>query len=122
MNIPSLPVQTKPVLWGVAAGAIAISIVGFNWGGWMTGGAAETFAKKRADAAVVSALTPICVDQFQKSAGANANLAALKEIQNSWEQRNYVGEGGWATMPGGTAEPDRKVAAACAEELNKLVL
>ena len=24
------------VLWGAAAGAIALAIVGFNWGGWVT--------------------------------------------------------------------------------------
>jgi hypothetical protein len=33
-----------------------------------------------------------------------------------------VGKGGWATMPGSTAEPNREVATACAEQLNKLVL
>ena len=31
----------KPALWGAAAGAIALAIVGFNWGGWVTGGTAE---------------------------------------------------------------------------------
>ncbi len=25
-------------LWGAAAGAAAIAVVGFTWGGWMTGG------------------------------------------------------------------------------------
>ena len=122
MNIPKLPSQTKPVFWGMVAGAIALSIVGFNWGGWMTGGAAEQFARTSADEAVVLALTPICVDQFQKSAGVTANLVALKEITSTWDQRKYVGEGGWATMPGSTAEPNRKVLAACADELNKLAL
>jgi hypothetical protein len=122
MNIPKLPIQTKPVFWGVVAGAIALSIVGFNWGGWMTGNAAEKFARTRADAAVVLALTPICVDQFQKSAGATANLTALKEMKTTWDRRSYIAEGGWATLPGSTAEPNREVVAACAEELNKLVL
>ena len=50
-----------------------------------------------------------------------ASLAALKETK-SWEQRGYVEKGGWATMPGSTAEPNREVATACAEALNKLVL
>lgn len=114
MNIPT---QTKPILWGVAAGAIGLAIVGFNWGGWVTGGTAEKLAKAHADAAVVSALTPICVDQFQKSAEASANLAALKQINGRWQRRDYVGKGGWATMPGSTTEPNREVAAACAEKL-----
>lgn len=120
MNIPRLPAQTRPALWGAVAGAIALAIVGFNWGGWLTTSTAEKLAAKQADAAVVSALAPICVDQFQNSADASANLAALKEISNTWDRRDYVAKGGWATMPGSTAEPDHEVAAACAEQLNKL--
>jgi hypothetical protein len=119
MNIPKRPSETKPFLWGAAAGAIALAFVGFNWGGWVTGGTAEKVAGARADEAVVSALTPICVAQFRTSAKAPASLAALKEIK-SWEQGDYVGKGGWATMPGSTAEPNRQVATACAEALNKL--
>ena len=121
MNIPKLPTQTRPFLWGAAVGAISLAIVGFSWGDWVTGATAEKLAGGRADQAIVSALTPICVAQFQTSANASASLAALKEIK-SWEQGDYVGKSGWATMPGSTAEPNREVATACAEALNKLVL
>jgi len=121
MNIPKIPAQTTPFLWGVAIGAISLAIVGFNWGGWVTGGTAERLAGGRADLATVSALAPICVAQFQKSADAPASLAALKDIK-SWEQGDYVAKRGWATMPGSTTEPNREVATACAEALNKLVL
>jgi alpha/beta superfamily hydrolase len=121
MNIPKLPIQTKPFLWGAAAGAVALAFVGFNWGGWVTGAAAERLAGARADAAIVSSLTPICVAQFKANAKAPANLAALKETK-SWQQADYVGKGGWATMPGSTADPNRQVAAACAEALEKLIL
>ena len=41
MNIPKLPAKTSPFLWGALAGAIALAIVGFNWGGWVTGGTSE---------------------------------------------------------------------------------
>jgi nucleoid-associated protein YgaU len=61
------------------------------------------------------------VAQFQKSADAPANLVALKKA-DSWDQGDYVRKGGWATMPGSTAEPSREVARACAEALDKLVL
>jgi alpha/beta superfamily hydrolase len=121
MNIPKLPVQTKPFLWGATAGAVALAIVGFNWGGWVTGAGAEKLAGARADAAIVSSLTPICIAQFKASAKAPANLAALKETK-SWEQVGYVEKGGWATMPGSTADPNRQVATACAEALDKLIL
>ena len=67
MNIPELPVQTNPFLWGAAAGAVALAFVGFNWGGWVTGGAAEKLASERAEAAIVSSLTPVCVARFRAS-------------------------------------------------------
>ena len=118
MNIPK---QTEPFLWGAAAGAIALAIVGFSWGGWVTGGKAEQLAGARAEQAMVSSLTPICVAQFRKDPKAQASLAALKAT-DSWKQSDYVSEGGWATMPGSTAQPSREVASACAEALNKLVL
>ena len=122
MNIPKLPAETKPFLWGAVAGAIALAVFGFNWGGWVTGGTAEKLAGTRADEATVAALAPICVAQFRKDAKAQASLAALKETK-TWEQAEYVQNGGWATMPGTTpkAEPNRQVAQACAEALNKLV-
>jgi alpha/beta superfamily hydrolase len=121
MNIFKLPTQTRTFLWGAAAGAVSLAIVGFSWGGWVTGGTAEKRAGGRADEATLAALTPICVAQFQLSANAPAKLAALKEVK-SWEQGDYVGKSGWATMPGSTAEPNRQVATACAEALNKLIL
>ena len=105
-----------PALWGAAAGAIALAIVGFNWGGWVTGGSAETLAKSRAATAVVAALTPICVDKFRQAADASANLAEMKKAAYVWDQSKFVEKGGWATMPGST-EPNSAVARACAESL-----
>ena len=118
MNLPKLPIETKPFLWGAAAGAVALAIAGFSWGGWVTGATAERLAGARADAATVAALVPICVTQFQANARAGASLAALKQVQ-SWEQAEYVSKGGWATMPGSKEEPNREVAAACAAALVK---
>jgi alpha/beta superfamily hydrolase len=106
----------RSVLWGTAAGAIALAIVGFSWGGWMTGGAAETLATNRAATAVVVALTPICVDRFRQAADASASLAEMKKAAYVWEQSKFVEKGGWATMPGSTA-PNSAVARACAESL-----
>jgi hypothetical protein len=106
----------RSVLWGAAAGAIALAIAGFSWGGWMTGGAAETLATSRAATAVVVALTPICVDRFRQAGDASANLAEMKKAAYVWEQSKFVEKGGWATMPGSTA-PNSAVARACAESL-----
>ena len=115
MNIPKLPVETTPFIWGAVAGAVLAAIVGFNWGGWVTGGTSEKLAMERADAAIVSVLTPVCVAQFKKSADVSTNLVALKKI-DSWQQSEYVGKGGWATMPG-AEKPDRLVAGACMDKL-----
>jgi hypothetical protein len=110
-----LPVETKPALWGFAAGAAALAFVGFAWGGWMTAGKAEAAAVLRADATVVSTLAPMCVDRFQHAAESAGNLVALKKI-DSWSQGDFVDKGGWAKLPGSTITPDRQsaVARACA--------
>jgi hypothetical protein len=67
---------------------------------------------------VVAVLAPICVDKFQSSADASANLVELKKVK-SWQQDTFVAERGWATMPGATS-PHPAVAQACAEMLAKL--
>jgi len=112
----------RPALWGAVAGAIALAIVGFSWGGWVTGGSAETLATNRAATAVVAALTPICVEKFRQAADASANLVEMKKATYAWDQSKFVEKGGWATMPGSTA-PNSAVAKACAESLgsNKAV-
>jgi hypothetical protein len=122
MNIPKISAQATPFLWGAAVGAIALAITGFSWGGWMTGAKAEVLAAGRADEAIVLALTPVCLSQFQKSANAPASRAAMKAL-NGWEQGDYVTKAGWATMPGSTtAEANPQVATACAEAIDRLVM
>ena len=112
-----LPVETKPALWGIAGGAIAAAIVGFSWGGWVTGGKADAEATQRANAAVVVALAPVCVERFQRATDVSANLAALKKV-DSWSQGDFVEKGGWATGPG-SKPPEQlsAVAKACASLL-----
>jgi hypothetical protein len=112
-----IPVETKPALWGVAGGAVALAIVGFTWGGWVTGSKAEADATQRADSAVVVALAPVCVEQFKHAADAGANLAALKKV-DSWSQGDFVEKGGWATLPGSNSPQQvSEVAKACASLL-----
>ena len=108
----------KRLLQGAAAGAVATLAVGFGWGGWMLGSTAKTLADSTANSAVVAAIAPICVDQFQHSADAANNLTALKKT-STWEQAAYVEKGGWATMPGSKAA-DSGVSQACAAILSSL--
>ena len=109
-----IPIELKPALWGIAGGAVAAAIVGFTWGGWVTGSRADADATHRANAAVVVALAPVCVERFQHSTDVAANLAALKKT-DSWSQGDFVEKGGWATATG--SKPSDQVSAvakACA--------
>ena len=109
-----LPVETKPALWGVLGGAILAAITGFTWGGWVTGGTAESTASQRASSAVVAALAPVCVEKFKSNADAVANTTALKKA-DSWSQGEFVEKGGWATVPGPVVPAQvTAVAKACA--------
>ena len=121
MQVPSIlrgESRTR-LVQGVAIGAVASMIIGFSWGGWVTGGTATKLANERADTAVVAALTPICVEKFLQNSDAKANLAALQKISTNWEQGQYLEKGGWATRPGATSS-DYHLARACAEKLVQL--
>lgn len=100
---------------GTALGAVAAMIVGFNWGGWTLGSTAVEQADEQSQTALVSALSPICVNSFQASTELDTNLAELKEL-SSYKRIGYIEEGGWATFPGND-EPGKGVAKACAQLL-----
>jgi alpha/beta superfamily hydrolase len=105
----------KGLAWGAVGGAIALAVVGFSYGGWVTAATAEQMAQQRSDTAVAAALAPICAQQFRQHADASANLAALKKIE-FWQQAAYIEKVGWATMPG-SSSPNLAVARSCAEML-----
>jgi hypothetical protein len=93
-------------------------IVGFSWWGWTTGSTAQRLARERADAAVVTVLTPFCVANFMQQPDAAVKLADLQKTSSSFSQSQLVVKGGWATLDG-SKEPNYAVARACAEALTK---
>lgn len=111
--------QARPtkvhLFWACAASIVATMIIGFTWGGWVTGGTAVRTAEARADDAVAKRLAPICVVRFKADPAKDAKLKELKDT-GSWQQAEYVQKQGWATMPG-EESPDRQVAEACARLL-----
>jgi hypothetical protein len=109
------PTNTKPMAWGFVAGAVACMIVGFSWGGWVTGGTSRKEAATAAHDAVVMALAPICVDRFRAQGDAPAKIAELAKA-SSWERGGLVEKSGYALMPG-SKTTDTDVARACAEIL-----
>jgi hypothetical protein len=101
----------KVVFWFAVAAIILTMVVGFNWGGWVTGGTAQGMT----DDAVVQRLASICVAQFNQDPQKDQKLIELKDI-SSYQRDDYVRDQGWATMPD-EEEPDRQVADACAKQL-----
>jgi len=108
----------KAGAWGFVVGSIVTMIVGFNWGGWTTGGTASRTAIERANAAVTAALVPVCIEKSKADPARAKKLGALRALTSSYEQRDAVLEGGWATV--GTAEANRDVAEACASKLGEV--
>ena len=105
----------KPTLWGAVGGGAAIAIIGFAWGGWVTGGAAQRMAEDFAQEAVVARLAPICVEQFNQDPNKDRKLKELKK-KDVWMMGDYVKKQGWATISG-AKEADDEVAGKCAELL-----
>lgn len=105
----------KTVLLSAIGGAIVWWIVLAAAWGWMSPGRAAKLGSERAEAAVIEALTPICVAKFQQDTEREAKLAALKEA-SSWSRDDYVVEQGWATMPG-SDEPEQGIASACVSRI-----
>ncbi|MCR9057097.1 MAG: hypothetical protein NXI02_07175 [Rhodobacteraceae bacterium] len=116
MNIPE---WLKPVALGVVIGAIAVSAVGFSWGGWVTGGNAAKMANTLSHDRVIAALVPVCVGLSQTDAERVTKLAKIRET-SAYQRRNALMETGWATVPGSDSS-DRDLAQAClaALELEK---
>ena len=115
MNTPE---WLKPGLQGAALGAIALAVVGFTWGGWVTDGTAKKMASDQARLEVVAALVPICLEQSKQDPQVVATLADLKDA-SSYKRSDMLMKTGWATMPG-SSDPNRQVASACVEKLATL--
>ena len=106
------------IAWLCLAMIVGTMIVGFTWGGWVTAGTAERTATVVANDAVVQRLSTICVAQFQQDPAKEQKLAEFNAA-TSYQQRNFVREQGWATMPGDD-QANNQVASECAKVLAQL--
>jgi hypothetical protein len=102
--------------WACIAAVIATIVVGFSWGGWVTGGTSRTMAAAAGDTARSELASAICVERFNAAPDAAARLAEFKAIPDSFKKRQFVEAGGWATLPGQTS-PDKRGVEACAVAL-----
>ena len=104
------------LVWACIAAAIATIVVGFSWGGWVTGGTSQTMATAAGDTARGELASAICVERFNAAPDAATKLAEFKAIPDNYKKRQFLEAGGWATMPGQTS-PDRRGAESCAVAL-----
>jgi hypothetical protein len=111
----NVQVTKSTVFWLCLASVLLTLLVGFNWGGWMRGSAAQRLAEVTGRDAVTERLATICVAQFNLDP---ARAQKLQELQatSAYQQAEYVTTQGWATMPG-EEKPTSRVADACAKQL-----
>jgi predicted dienelactone hydrolase len=110
------PEWLKPGIYGAGIGAVAVMVLGFSWGGWMTGGGARDLAADMAQDEVIAALVPICLQISQDDPERMAKLATITDA-TTYQRRDAVMAAGWATVPGADA-PNRDLAQACIQGLN----
>ena len=104
------------LVWACVGTAIATMIIGFGWGGWVTGGGSRTMATAAAQEAHTQLASAICVQRFMAAPDSAARLVELKAIPEIYKKRQFIEAGGWATMPGQTAA-DSRGAEGCAATL-----
>lgn len=109
--------KIKLGLLSAAGGAIALAIIGFNWGGWVTTGSAEAMAREIAATAIAERLGSICVAQFNKDGQRTQKLKEMQG-QDTWQIGRYIDKQSWAIMPG-DEKPAAGVADACAKHFRK---
>lgn len=101
--------------WSCVGAVVLTMIVGFTWGGWVTGGTAREMAETAGEDAAAELAASICYHRFLQSSDAATELAALKEA-SSWEREDLLEEGGWVTFAN-MDDPVDGAADLCAEQL-----
>jgi hypothetical protein len=110
---------TKTMLfWFGAVCAIATMIVGFSWGGWVTGGTAAAQATTAADGARANLAAAYCVTEFKRDPAEATQLVSLNKIDH-WDRASFITKGGWTTLPG-TKDPVSGAAELCSQQLADL--
>ena len=109
------------LFWSCAGSVVVALVVGFTWGGWVTGGTAREMAETAGDESRYELASVICVEKFLAAPDAQARLAELKATGSSYSQRQFIEAGGWAVMPT-KDEAARQAADLCAKVLTNLEL
>ncbi len=101
--------------WSCVVCFIATLVVGFNWGGWVTGGTALRMAANAASSARTDLVADACINRFEASPDAPAQLAVLKKTE-SYKRAALIKDAGWASIPGNNDSVEG-AADRCAQQL-----
>ncbi|MDQ0324033.1 hypothetical protein QO002_006240 [Pararhizobium capsulatum DSM 1112] len=113
----NIPIWTKPALNGAVVGELAMAVVGFTWGGWVTGGTSRKNSATETSTGVAMALTPYCIEKSKADPLAAAVLTEFKAA-GSYARSGIVEKAGWAT-PLGADKPNGELAKSCQLEISK---
>lgn len=105
----------KMLFWSCAGTAVLTMVIGFTWGGWVTGGSATERAETAADAAVASLAADVCFNRFMAAPDVRTNLTELQQ-ESSYARAKYIDDKGWTTI-GGQEKPIRGASKLCVEKL-----
>lgn len=113
MNTPE---WLKPGIYGAVIGGAFVGIVGFSWGGWVTGGTAYDRAMAMSRDDVVASMVPVCLDIARTDPQRRSKLETIRAA-SAYQRSDALMAAGWATVPG-TETPDRDIAKACLASLD----
>ncbi len=100
---------------GLVCGAVVAMIIGFAWGGWVTGGTNQKIIGE----AVLANQAAICVAQYMKEPNSQQKLKEFEAI-DSYKRYEFIEKGGWDKMPG-QEKASYGVASACVAGLEALI-
>ena len=107
-------------LWSCVGCVVATLVIGFTWGGWVTGGTAERMADTAMEEGRTRLAAAVCVNRFLGASDFGTKLAELK-AESAWQRDNYIEDGGWVTFAR-VEEPVKGAAERCANQLAEMDL
>ena len=111
----NLQVSKTALAWCCAGSVAAALIIGFSWGGWVTGATAREMARSAGTVARAELAAGICVTRFAAAPEAVAQLASLKAT-SSWQRNEFIEKAGWVTIAG-SEKPISGAAELCVQQL-----
>jgi hypothetical protein len=102
---------------GLVVGCILTLLIGFNFGGWVTGSKSLALIEDASVARVTAALLPRCVSRAKKDPAFDEKLGKIKTAA-AYKQVQLISAENWAELPG-TNAVNRSLATACIKELTQ---